>query len=109
MRTAAQQQFDPVTSRFDGAGYDPVRDNIRLTGQLQRVFDVMCDGRWRSLDDIARETGDPAASISAQLRHLRKDKFGNHTVNKEYRGDGLYLYQLIVNEERMPKQGRLPV
>lgn len=103
------QQFHPATTRFDGAGYDPVRDNARLTNQLERVFDVMRDGRFRSLDRIAHEANAPAASVSAQLRHLRKPRFGGHTVNKSYQGDGLYLYQLVVRKDREPEQGALPV
>lgn len=105
--TATAQRFNPNTSRFDGAGYDARRDNQRLASQLERVFDVMRDGKYRSLDRIAREANAPAASVSAQLRHLRKPRFGGHTVNKSYQGDGLYLYQLIVNTEREPVQAEL--
>ena len=82
--------------RFNGADYQPERDNERLSGQLQRIFDCMKGGQWRTLPEIARLTGDPEASISAQLRHLRKPRVGSHTVNREYIADGLYRYQLIV-------------
>jgi hypothetical protein len=61
----------------------------------------MKDGKWRSLQEIEIETNDGQASISAQLRHLRKDKFGSHTVSKQRRGaekSGLFEYQLIVNQ-----------
>lgn len=107
--TATAQRFNPNTTRFDGAGYDAKRDNVRLSGQLERVFNLMSDGRWRSLNAIAQLTGDPAASISAQLRHLRKARFGGHTVEKHYCGNGLYTYRLIVNDEREPEQESLPV
>lgn len=82
--------------RFNGADYQPGRDNERLAGQLLRIFDCMKSGQWRTLPEIARLTGDPEASISAQLRHLRKPRFGAHTVNREYIADGLYRYQVIV-------------
>ncbi len=82
--------------RFNGADYQAERDNDRLTGQLLRVFDCMKSGAWRTLPQIAQITGDPEASISAQLRHLRKTRFGGHTVNREYISDGLYRYQVIV-------------
>jgi hypothetical protein len=85
--------------RFDGAEYSPAADDVRLSGQILRVFRLMSDSRWRTLEEIARSTGDPHASISAQLRHLRKKRFGAHTVNRRARGDrqhGLYEYQLIV-------------
>ncbi len=80
---------------FNGADYVPDRDDRRLTGQLKRVFEVMKDGKWRTLDAIEAATGDHAPSISAQLRHLRKARFGGHTVNRRYLGEGLYEYQLI--------------
>ncbi len=83
--------------RFDGPCYDQQADQARLTGQLRRVYDLMCDGAWRSLYDIAAATGDPAPSISAQLRHLRKPRFGAFRVDKR-RVDkgGLWLYRLAV-------------
>jgi hypothetical protein len=84
--------------RFDGEDYVPERDNDRLSVQYLRIFRLMKDGEFRTLTEIEDETGDPQASISAQLRHMRKERFGSHTVNKEYVGEGVYLYQLIVNK-----------
>ena len=84
--------------RFNGSDYQPVRDDIRLTGQLLRVWNVVSDKQWRTLDEIASATGDPQASISAQLRHLRKDRFGAHTVEKLHMGSGLYKYRVIPNK-----------
>jgi len=81
---------------FNGADYSPARDDGRLTAQLSRIFDLMKDGKFRTLRDIAASTGDPEASISAQLRHMRKPRFGSHDVNKKYIGNGLYEYQLLV-------------
>jgi hypothetical protein len=87
----------PHPSRaFDGPEYQLGRDFERLSGQVLRIFNLMKDGRFRTLEAIANATGDPAASISAQLRHLRKEKFGSHTVNRQHLGNGLYQYQLIV-------------
>ena len=84
-------------AHFDGPVYVPRFDYARLTGQIERVYNLICDGEWRTLSEIERATGDPAASVSAQLRHLRKVKFGSHTINKRPRGDrysGLWEYQL---------------
>jgi hypothetical protein len=77
---------------FNGEDYDPLRDNSRLSAQLNRIKNLMFDGKSRTLREIAEVTGDPEASISAQLRHLRKERFGAHTVNKKYLGSGLYTY-----------------
>jgi hypothetical protein len=85
---------------FNGPCYESRFDQERLTGQLKAIFDLMKDGEWRTLDEIHRATGVPHASGSAHLRHLRKRRFGEHTVNKQPRGErekGLWQYQLIVN------------
>ena len=84
--------------RFDGADYIPERDDARLTGQILRIWDVVQDGSWHTLKDIHALTGDPEASISAQLRHLRKPRFGNHIVEREYINNGLYKYRVLPNE-----------
>jgi len=84
--------------QFNGPAYDSKFDLDRLTGQIRRVYDLMIDGKWRTLGEIEAATGDPAASISAQLRHLRKTDFGSHTVNKRSRGErknGLWEYQVV--------------
>ena len=83
--------------RFNGSDYDPKYDLIRLTGQIQRVFDAIKDNGWYTLDEIHKATNDPHASISAQLRHLRKERFGSHTIDKRPRGNrtkGLWEYRL---------------
>jgi hypothetical protein len=81
--------------RFNGADYVPERDNARLTGQLLRIWNVVCDGEWRTLSEISQITGDPEASISAQLRHLRKPRFGGYEVEREHVKDGLYRYRVL--------------
>ena len=84
--------------RFDGAGYQPQRDNPRLSKQYDRIFNLMKDGQWRTLNAIEKTTGDPAASVSAQLRHMRKERFGGHTVERRHVRDGLHQYRLKINE-----------
>ena len=43
-----------------------------------------CDA-WLTLDELAKLTQYPPASISAQLRHLRKPQFGGFAVEKRPR------------------------
>jgi len=98
MNASAQPLLD-----FDGPCYDPAKDQARLTGQAHRVFNLMADGRWRSLSEISLATGDHEASVSSQLRHFRKPRFGAHQVEKRRRGDeprGLWEYRLIVNNTK---------
>tara|TARA_R110000751_G_C13710015_1_gene474311 strand:+ start:746 stop:1045 length:300 start_codon:yes stop_codon:yes gene_type:complete len=97
MSDAARALWQQRKADFDGAVYNHAQDHKRLTGQIKRVWDCMKDGQWRTLDEIAIATSDPHASISAQLRNLRKEKFGSHTIDKRPRGDranGLWEYRL---------------
>jgi hypothetical protein len=93
---------NPVTPEFNGSDYVPSLDKSRLTGQILDIFNLMRDGRWRTLSEIEHLTGHVQASISAQLRHMRKERFGGHIVNKRSRGErenGLFEYQLIINDK----------
>lgn len=86
--------FAPPPAHFNGDDYVPKRDDGRLRGQQLRIWELMRDGAWRTLGEIAAHTGDPEASISAQLRHLRKPRFGSHRIEKKHLGGGLYAYRL---------------
>ena len=88
---------------FNGPEYNPKLDGNRLKKQIGRVFDVVKDGVWRTLGEIGMEimykfgTEDPEASISAQLRHLRKSRFGGYIIERRRRGEpgnGLFEYRL---------------
>lgn len=84
---------------FKGSDYDPKYDLKRLTGQLKDIYNLMKDGKFRTLREIESITGHPQASISAQLRNLR-NRF-KMTLNKQPRGDresGLFEYRVIENE-----------
>lgn len=88
--------------RYNGPEYVPEIDDDRLDNQHERVKRAMLDGKWRTLAEIEVLTGDPPASISAQLRHLRKSRFGAWIVNRQPRGDrsnGLFEYQLLPGED----------
>lgn len=83
------------TARFEGPP-DNAQDCERLCGQIKRIYELMRDECWRSLAEIERETGDPQASVSAQLRHLRKHRFGAHQIEKRRRdGLGTWEYKLL--------------
>ena len=83
-------------ARFNGPAFDPAQDAGRLRKQIDRVREAMIDGQWRTLSEIEAITGDPQASISAQLRHLRKERFGSWIVNRRRRAPdaGTWQYQL---------------
>ena len=85
--------------RFDGSDYDHKRDGIRLTGQLERVFDVMKNGQWITLRELADRSRCPEASASAQLRNLRKERFGGFEIEKKYDHMGVFFYRLKLGAE----------
>ncbi len=68
---------------------------VRLRTQRDVPRDVMLSanecGAWLTLAELAGMTRYPAASISAQLRHLKKPEFGNYELEKRMR-DGADLY-----------------
>ena len=80
-----------------GPLFDWAVDHTRLERQMDRIRDYMLGhGGWRSLAEIEAATGDPQASISAQLRHLKKQLFGGHGLEKRRRQDegGTLEYKL---------------
>ena len=84
-------------SLFDGLTASKSLDDIRLKGLLHRVYRLMLDHRWRTLEEIKKEVGGSEAGVSARLRDLRKEKFGAMTINKKRLGDGkrgLWVYRL---------------
>jgi hypothetical protein len=82
----------PSTGAADGL--------LCLGRQLRLVLDVMVDGRWRTLFEIAAATKAPQSSVSARLRDLRKARFGGHTIERRRRtaGAGTWEYCLVVIE-----------
>jgi hypothetical protein len=85
---------------FDGATYDVSLDSQRLGTQLSDVRNVMCDGIWRTLDEIISAIGrGTQTGISARLRDLRKPKFGGWTVESRRRTpNGLWEYRIAKGE-----------
>ena len=93
-----------MKKRFDGSDYIPEKDDVRLTKQHDRIKMAMLDGVWRTLEEISKITNDPQASISAQLRHLRKPRFGAWDIQKRSRGkreSGLFEYRLAKGPDQL--------
>ena len=70
---------------------------LRMARRRQRdvLCDVMLSARqcetWLTLDELSKLTHYPPASISAQLRHLRKPEYGGFAVEKRPRAAGKVL------------------
>jgi hypothetical protein len=84
---AAPESF----SNFGGSTYDPARDRERLGHQFCTVVELMADGKPRTLQEIARETGFPEASISARLRDIRKH-YGTDAMESKRLSGGQWTY-----------------
>lgn len=91
-------------SQTFGPTYQASIDGERLFKQREVILDLMLDGEWRTLSEIESATGYPQASISAQLRHLKKVRFGGYEVNKRRRSisGGTYEYQVGGNSGPKP-------
>lgn len=90
--------------RFNGPEYQTGADHKRLTKQHDIILALMIDGKWRTLNQIAEITNQPQASVSAQLRHLRKPRFGSYTVERRPSGNrdfGLFEYRVKPNVEML--------
>jgi hypothetical protein len=64
-------------------------NGIRPPLQREVLREVMLSASecnaWLTLEQLARMTGYPQASISAQLRHLRKEDYGSYRLEKRCR------------------------
>lgn len=78
-----------------GPDFEFSKDGHRILKQHEIIRDFMLDGKWRTLREISVNLGYPEASVSAQLRHLRKPRFGCYTVKKRRKTVGTWEYQVL--------------
>ena len=76
-----------------GPAYSESLDGNRIRKLQDAIYTYMSDGKWHTLAEIS-SLGYPESSVSAQLRHLRKPKFGGHHIIKKYIDNGLWMYAL---------------
>lgn len=65
-----------------------------ISRQVEAIRALMADGVWRTLREITKYTGFPEASVSADLRSLRKKKYGAHKVDRRIRVGRVSEYQV---------------
>jgi hypothetical protein len=78
-----------------GAGSESAPAEERAPLQRDVLREVMlsaqeCD-TWLTLEELAHMTSYPPASISAQLRHLRKTRHGGYRLDKRCRPTAKHL------------------
>lgn len=80
-----------------GPAYSESLDGDRLRKQHERIREFMLDCQWHTLGEISRSLDYPESSVSAQLRHLRKPRFGGFRVDKQrHRQSGLWKYRVTL-------------
>lgn len=80
---------------FDGDDYVHQRDSKRLKTQLEQIESYIEGKGYLTLQEIADATGFAQTSVSAQLRNLRKERFGSRKIDRKYISNGLYSYKLM--------------
>lgn len=94
-----------MTSTF-GPAYSEELDGKRIRHQHEAIRDFMLDGRWRTLQEIAKDLGYPESSVSAQLRHLRKPEFGAYIVEKRRRISAIGTWEYHVEARIINSEGQ---
>lgn len=89
----------PEVPHMQGYTYDPAKDHARLSKQLLRVRDIMQDGGWHTLKELAEKVGGSEAGVSARIRDLRKAAFGAHKVTSRRVAGGLWHYRMELTEQ----------
>lgn len=91
---------DPLP-HFPSEAYDPELDYGRLTAQMRRLWAVIVDGRWHTLAELEQAADGPQGSLSADLRSLRKPKFGGFVVARKRVTEegGTWAYRLVLRPD----------
>lgn len=77
---------------------------MKLTADMAKIFAIMLDKKPHLVKDIASELNLPETSVSAQLRHMRKEKFGSINIQRRSVTKGLSYY--ILQDGSFPKKGK---
>ena len=83
------------TMQFDGATYEPDKDQKRLGTLLIRVYNVLKDGQPHTLPELVLKCGGSETGVSSKLRDLRKARFGGHTIEATRKHGGTWTYKLL--------------
>lgn len=76
-----------------------VKERKKLNKGLQRVLDIMSDGEWWKMDEIAAQADMREGSVGSRIRELREPRHGGYTIERRHVGDRQYEFRLIVNKQ----------
>lgn len=89
-------------AEIHGSHYNPSTDKKPLASQMERVRVALNAGGWKTVDEIQGyikmfyDAHDPATSISAQIRNLRKEKNGGYKIITRARAGHNRLYEFCI-------------
>lgn len=72
--------------------------------QLSLVWDIVRDGSWHTLSEVAARLNMPEQSVSARLRDLRKPEHGGWTVRRMRQDDGKFAYRVTQPHRELARQ-----
>jgi len=100
----SQDQMSEAAALSPGARRDGmIRPGVKQRETLLMMLRLAAQYEtWVTLAELAAKTKFPPASISAQLRHLRKEKYGGWTVEKRRRE---WVTEEMVWEYRLAEGG----
>lgn len=93
---------------FGGKTYDRKLDKSRLSSHMERIWDVIRDGKERSPRQVRVEADlPPDCAVTSRLRDFRKKIFGGYNVpcRRAPSGggkDGRWLYRYIPGDSPAP-------
>jgi ribosomal protein S25 len=82
-------QLDMFPKAYDIEGNE-------LKGSHKKVYDVMSNGKWITIETLADRTGMTGSGASACMRNLRMEKFGSFIVERQHVKGTLYKYRLVL-------------
>jgi hypothetical protein len=85
MQQTQQQQTRPQHTQTQMGKASLLENETQLTAIRELMMRALCEDAWLTLGEIADATEFGEASISAQLRHLRKARHGRYRVEKRRR------------------------
>ena len=96
----SEEAVQPASGASDGM-YQPGRTQRETLLMVLRI--AAQHGTWVTLAELAAKTKFPPASISAQLRHLRKAQYGAWGIEKRRRE---WITDELVWEYRLAEGGK---
>jgi hypothetical protein len=88
-RNRARTQMEVIRDVMLSAAECAGQISAQLNVQMWDASQIVTDDGWMTLREISELTNYGEASISAQLRHLRKPQFGGYVVVKRRRGTAM--------------------